>query len=237
MVLCRTGIAVRILVVEDNSRVAESVANALRSAGHVVRLSASCEAAREAWLQEAFELAIVDIGLPDGSGLELCREARAAALDMPMLVLTARTGVDDRVNGLDAGADDYLGKPFAEAELLARVRALGRRGPHWTESARDFGVVRIDRDRRLVTVGGERIPLTAREFEIVAMLAWRDGRVVSKEDILETVWGSASETGCASLEVLVTRVRRKLSVPGVEGVIRTVRQAGYAWALARSKHS
>jgi DNA-binding response OmpR family regulator len=143
--------------------------------------------------------------------------------------------VRDRVAGLDAGADDYLGKPFALDELVARVRALARRGPRWTESVRRFGPLVIDRDRRAVTAGDMRLPLTAREFDILALVAWREGRVVPRDEILEAVWGDASERAAASFDVLVARIRRKLAERGVRDALRTVRQVGYAWALERSK--
>jgi DNA-binding response OmpR family regulator len=227
----------RVLVVEDNPRVTEVVVAALRGAGHVVQAAGTRAEASALLDQASFELAIVDVGLPDGSGLDLCRTVRAQGLDLSILVLTARTDVSDRVDGLDAGADDYLGKPFSVAELLARVRALGRRGPHWSESVRAYGSLKIDRDRRVVTVDAAPVPLTPREFEIVCLLAWRDGRVASKDEILEMVWGDATEGGSASLEVLVARIRRKLTAPGLGEVIRTVRQAGYAWALPLSKHN
>jgi two-component system OmpR family response regulator len=153
-----------------------------------------------------------------------------------MILLTARNGVRDRVEGLDSGADDYLGKPFSVDELAARVRALGRRGPRWTESVRCFGPLVIDRDRRVATVDDVRVPLTAREFDIVALLAWREGRVVSRDDLLDAVWGDANERTAASLEVLLGRVRRKFAERGIRDALRTIRQVGYAWALTRSKH-
>jgi two-component system OmpR family response regulator len=226
----------RILLVEDNTRVGDVVARALRSDGHQVAIAATRRAGQGELSRSSFELAIIDIGLPDGSGLDLCRDARAEGNDLPILVLSARTGVDDRVTGLDAGADDYLGKPFATAELTARVRALGRRGPRWTEGKREFGALRIDRERRSVTIDAALVPLTPRELDIVALLAWRDGRVVPKDEILETVWGNTGDGAAASLDVLLARIRRKLAPLGVEAV-RTVRQVGYAWALERSKRS
>ena len=116
------------------------------------------------------------------------------------------------------------------------MRALGRRGPRWTESSRRYGELVIDRDRRLVTMNGERIAFTPRELDIVALLAWRDGRVVSRDDLLEAVWGEATEKTAASFEVLVARIRRKLSERGIDDAIRTVRQVGYAWARDVSKH-
>ena len=226
----------RILVVEDDARVGEVIARALRSDGHQVALAETRAGGEGELARAVFELAIIDVGLPDGSGLDLCRGARSGGHDLPILVLTARTGVGDRVTGLDAGADDYLGKPFATAELTARVRALGRRGPRWAEGKREFGRLGIDRERRHVTIDGAPLAFTPRELDIVTLLAWRDGRVVAKDEILETVWGNTGDGVSASLDVLLTRIRRKLAPLGVEA-IRTVRQVGYAWALERSKRS
>jgi len=173
------------------------------------------------------------VGLPDGSGLDVCRWVRAQGMELPILVLTARNDVADRIAGLDAGADDYLGKPFAPEELGARLRALTRRGPRWTESRRSFGPLAIDRDRREVRGAKGNVPLTPRELDIVTLLAWSDGRVVPRDELLEAVWGDATESASASLEVLVARIRRKLSGGGAPEAIRTIRNVGYAWALAR----
>jgi DNA-binding response OmpR family regulator len=226
---------VRILLVEDSLRVADTVSAALRALGHSVVLAGGIRAADAAFGAQPFDLAIVDVGLPDGCGLAWCRSTRESGGDLPMILLTARNGVRDRVEGLDSGADDYLGKPFSVDELAARVRALGRRGPRWTESVRSFGSLVVDRDRRVATVGDQRVPLTAREFDIVALVAWREGRVVTRDDLLDSVWGDANERTAASLDVLLGRVRRKLAERGIQGALRTVRQVGYAWALERSK--
>jgi DNA-binding response OmpR family regulator len=226
---------VRILVVEDSPRVADTLGAALRTQGHSTVVAGGVRAADQSLQAQSFDIAIVDVGLPDGSGLDWCREARRSGYQLPILVLTARDQVADRVAGLEAGADDYLGKPFSVEELVARVRALGRRGPRWTESVRRFGTLQIDRDRRVATVEDAKIPLTAREFDVVALLAWRDGRVVSRDEVLESVWGDASERAAGSLEVLLVRIRRKLAEHGVREAVRTVRQIGYAWALERSK--
>jgi len=228
---------VRILLVEDSARVAEAVGGGLRGRGHAVFVAGGVRAADDAFASQHFDVAVVDIGLPDGSGLDWCRSVRSAGSEIPILLLTARSDVPDRVAGLDAGADDYLGKPFSLDELAARLRALARRGPRWTESTRRFGPVAVDRDRRIVTVDGAPLALTPRELEILALLAWRDGRVVARDDILEAVWGDASEGAAASLEVLVARIRRKLAEHGVRDALRTVRHVGYAWALERSKHA
>jgi two-component system OmpR family response regulator len=228
---------VRILLIEDSDRVAQTAGAALRAHGHTVAVAADLRMAQAFLDERTVDLAIVDVGLPDGSGLEWCRAAREAGSSVPILILTARTSVPDRIAGLDAGADDYLGKPFAVDELLARVRALGRRGPRWTESTRRYAEgVAIDRDRRHITVHGERLPLTPREFDIVALLAWRDGRVVARDELLESVWGESTERAGASFDVLVARTRRKLADRGVADAIETHRQIGYAWALKASKH-
>jgi DNA-binding response OmpR family regulator len=228
------GVAVRILVVEDSERVAHAVSEALSARGYSVVVAGGVHAADEAFATDRFDVAIVDLGLPDGSGLTFCRSARRSGYDVPMLILTARNGVADRVAGLDAGADDYLGKPFSIEELAARVRALARRGPRWTDSVRTFGAVVVDRDRRVLTMHGQRVPVTAREFDIIAFIAWRDGRVVPRDELLESLWGNASERSAASLEVLLVRIRRKLAERGLREALRTVRQIGYAWALEHS---
>ena len=215
----------------------EAVGAGLRTRGHGVVVAATVRAANEALTSQRFDVAVVDIGLPDGSGLDWCRSARNTGNDLPILLLTARNGVDDRVAGLDAGADDYLGKPFSIDELLARIRALGRRGPRWDQSVLRFGDLVVDSDQRAVSFGSRRLPLTAREFDIVALLASRQGRVVLRDELLEAVWGDATDRAAASLEVLVVRIRRKLSEHGLRDALRTVRQVGYAWELERSKHA
>ena len=225
----------RVLLIEDSARVAETVGAGMRAHGHSVVLAGGVRAADEALTHGAFDVAVVDIGLPDGSGLDWCRATRRADNPLPILVLTARNGVADRVDGLDAGADDYLGKPFSLDELLARVRALCRRGPRWADSVRVYGRVRVDGDRRSVAVDGVKLPMTPRELDVVFMVSSRDGRVVPRDELLEAVWGDSGEGAAASLEVLLVRIRRKLAEHGVRDALRTVRQAGYRWALERSK--
>lgn len=226
---------VRVLLVEDSERVAQTVGEALRGHGHSVVVAGGVVAADEAFGAQHFDIAVVDVGLPDGSGLEWCRATRRAGSQMPILMLTARDAIADRVRGLDAGADDYLGKPFAMDELLARARALCRRGPRWAESVRRFGSVVVDSDQRTVTVDGQRLPLTAREHDVVAFVSSREGRVVLREELLEAVWGESTERAAGSLEVLLVRIRRKLAERGVRDALRTVRHVGYTWSLERSK--
>ena len=230
-------VRVRVLVVEDSERLVEVLTAGLRRGGHAVHAVTDVSGANAALATTHFDAAVVDVGLPDGSGLDWCRSARARGHDVPVLLLTARNALVDRITGLDAGADDYLAKPFAMDELLARLRALARRGPRWTESVRRFGALVIDRDRRTVVNDGTRFPFTAREFEIVSLLAWRDGRVASRDEIVEAVWGTSSDQAMASFDVLLARVRRKLAARGLGDAVRTVRGVGYAWGLEVSKRA
>jgi DNA-binding response OmpR family regulator len=169
---------------------------------------------------------VLDLSLPDGSGLDLCRTLRAEGSDIPILMLTARSEVALRVQGLDAGADDYLSKPFAVAELRARVRALGRRGSLPRGLVCEHGGVRLDFAARRALRDGSEVAVTSREWAILELLCRRSGRIVSRHDLLQGVWGEVSDSGAGSLEVLIARLRRKL---GGE-LIRTLRGEGYALA-------
>jgi two-component system response regulator MprA len=165
--------------------------------------------------------------LPDGSGPDLCGEMRAAGDSTPILLLTARAAVEDRVVGLDAGADDYLRKPFAAAELVARVRAILRRGPRIVESTILLGALEIRPPSRIVLGPAGEIPLTAREFDILEVLVRHRGRVVTRSNLLIAVWGDDENSG-ESLDVLLTRLRRKLAEAGAPDAIRTHRGVGYS---------
>jgi DNA-binding response OmpR family regulator len=218
----------RVIVVDDDTDVRSVLTRALQADGHVVISASDLDGAR-ARIFEGADLLVLDLGLPDGSGLDLCRELRAAGSTVPILLLTALSQVRQRVEGLDAGADDFLAKPFAVAELRARVRALGRRGSLPRGLVWVRGDVRLDFAGRIAVRGGAAIGVTAREWAILEMLARRPGGVVSRGDLLDGVWGDASDSASSSLEVLVGRLRRKL---GAE-VIRTLRGEGYALAEAR----
>ena len=216
-------LTMRVLVVDDDRELAELVAKSLSRDGQAVTCAHDLAEARAALIDE-FEVVVLDLGLPDGSGLELCRELRSAGRDTPILLLTARSSVGHRVDGLDAGADDYVGKPFALAELRARVRALGRRRNSTPAALVEKDDVTLDLSRRRAHRDGVEVELTAREWSILEALAARRGRVVERGVILEEVWGEASESGAASLEVLVGRIRRKLG----RELLRTARGRGYA---------
>lgn len=212
----------RVLVVDDEEEVRSVVARALRADGHALTTASNLAAAREA-TSEA-ELIVLDLRLTDGFGLELCRELRADGVTTPILLLTALSAVSLRVEGLDAGADDFLAKPFAVAELRARVRALGRRGALPRGLVTTRGEVTLDFSGRHATRAGKALPITAREWAILDVLVKRGGRVVQKSELLESVWGESGESATNSLEVLVGRLRRKLG----PGWIQTLRGEGYA---------
>jgi two-component system OmpR family response regulator len=216
----------RLLVVDDNAETCQLLVRSLESGGHLARVAGSCAEARGTLDAHHFDVVLLDVMLPDGSGLDLCRALRQGRLTTPILLLTARGEVRDRVAGLDAGADDYLAKPFAVSELLARVRALGRRGPVLREAKVRAGEVVVDLEGRRVLRAGRTVPLTARELAIVEVLALRRGGVVARDELCEAVWGDINDSAKASLEVLVGRIRRKLG--GAGSPIRTVRSVGYA---------
>jgi DNA-binding response OmpR family regulator len=215
----------RVLVIDDHAEVLDLVKRTLVRDDHVVWTARSMREAHAELDAREIDLIVLDLGLPDGSGQALCRELRHAGNTVPLLVLTARSAVASRVDCLDAGADDYLSKPFAVAELRARVRALGRRRDTLRTFVYERGALVLDFAARRASVRGREAPITAREWSILELLAGRKGRVVTRRDLLDGVWGEASDSASASLDVLIGRIRRKLA----PDVIRTVRNEGYAF--------
>jgi DNA-binding response OmpR family regulator len=215
----------RVLIVDDHPPTRDLLTRSMTRVGHVAVAEATCAAAAERLASEHFEVAILDVMLPDGSGMDLCRSLRDGGCAMPILLLTARGGVGDRVAGLDAGADDYLAKPFAMAELVARVRALARRGPAFRSEAVCLGLLRFDAASRKVTLDDQPLRLTAREFAIIEVLVRNVDRVVQREHLVEAVWGDPDQLAANSLEVLIARIRRKFG--GESGRLETIRGVGY----------
>jgi two-component system, OmpR family, response regulator len=213
---------VRVLIVDDDQDVLAVLARALARDGYAVSTTDSIAEARTA-VAAGVDLLVLDLGLPDGSGLELCRELRCQGLTLPILILTAQTQVAVRVAGLDAGADDYLTKPFALAELRARVRALGRRGPALRSLVHTHNAVTLDLGIRRATRAGFEVPVTAREWAILELLVSRTGHITSRTDILSVVWDDTTESAGNSFEVLIARLRRKFGAD----FIQTVRGQGY----------
>lgn len=216
--------AMRILVVDDEPDVSDLVSRALVRDGHTVRVAGSLAEATAALVEAVPELIVLDLALGDGSGLTLCRDVRRAGHRMPILLLTAHGEVPRRIEGFDAGADDFLPKPFAVAELRARVRALSRRGPIQRAAVVTIGDVELNVAGRRAERGGVAVPVTAREWAILELLLAHRGRVLSRTEILESIWADTSEAASASLDVIIARVRRKLGGT----FIRTLRGEGYA---------
>ena len=218
----------RVLVAEDDAAVRSAVVRVLELDGYRVQAVKDGRAALDALIDATPDAAVLDVMMPFVDGFTVCREIRHRGNRVPILLLTAKVEVDDRVAGLDAGADDYLVKPFAIAELSARVRALLRRNAVPESGANvTVGSISLNRDTRSVERNGRRIELTKTEFNLLELLADQAGLVVSRETIYENVWGYNFETNSKSLDVYVGYLRRKLSVNDEPDPIRTVRGVGY----------
>jgi two-component system OmpR family response regulator len=214
----------RILLVEDDTVLADALSRALVQSAHAVDIVDSGDKAERALALGIYDLAILDIGLPGQSGLEVLRGLRARRSTMPVLMLTALDTLEDRVRGLDLGADDYLAKPFDLPELEARVRALLRRGTNSTPNL-EHGLLSFDTVGRRVFHDRKPLELSPRELAVLELLLLRRGRVVSKEQLVNHLYGWADEVGDNAIEVNVYRLRKKLEPLGCE--IRTVRGMGY----------
>jgi two-component system copper resistance phosphate regulon response regulator CusR len=217
----------RILVVEDDPEVAEFLVRILRESAWAADTVRSGEGALDALRATPYDLAILDLGLPGIDGFEVCRKLRARGDRTPVLMLTARNAVNDRVHGLDAGADDYLAKPFAVSELRARLRALARRPATSVDPVLRVADLTLDPASHHAERGGVPIVLTAREFALLEYLMRNPRRVVSRAQILEHVWDDNFDPVANAVDVLVGRVRRKIDGPHGPALLHTVRGAGY----------
>jgi two-component system OmpR family response regulator len=215
----------RILVVEDDNHLADGISRSLTKSGHAVDVAADGMSAEAALVLTPYDLVILDLQLPQRNGLEVLRNYRSGGGNAPVMILTARGTVADRVGGLDTGADDYLAKPFELAELEARVRSLLRRASASPAPVLRHGSLSLDTVGRRVEISGERVDMSMREMVLLETLLLRAGRVVSKEALLEKLYGADEHVGENAVEVFVHRVRRKLEPAGVS--IRTVRGLGY----------
>ncbi len=216
----------RVLVVEDDDAIAQVLQRSLRMEGYEVRIAGDGISALD--LASAFlpDLVILDLGLPRLDGIEVARTLRSVD-DVPILVLTARDAVESRVEGLDAGADDYLVKPFERQELLARLRALLRRRPPRGQASLAVGDLRLNPDTHEVSRGERPIDLTQREFELLEYLMRNERIVISRQRLLDEVWGYDPFSMTNTIEVFVSNLRRKLEAGGEPRLLHTIRGAGY----------
>ncbi len=217
----------RVLVVEDEHGIAAFVRQGLAEAGFTVVVESDGESGLRRALQTEFDVVVLDIMLPRVDGLEVLRRLRARGVGTPVLLLTARDELDDKVAGLDAGADDYLTKPFAFAELLARLRALLRRPPALHDEVVSLAGLELDARRRTVRLDGRSLHLSTREFALLEYLLRHPGQVLTRTQIGEAVWGLDFENESNVVDVYIGYLRRKLAVGDGGPAIRTVRGVGY----------
>ncbi|WP_307827805.1 response regulator transcription factor [Nocardioides sp. SYSU D00038] len=222
----RSG-APRILVVDDEPDIRDSLAGGLAFEGYDVRTAADGGAALGCIAESVPDLVVLDVGMPYVGGLEVCRRIRSRAIDVPVLLLTARDGTDDRVLGLDAGADDYLVKPFALEELLARLRALLRRRRGPTDPVLRYGGVVLDPTTREATRDGRPLELTRTEFDLLELFLQNPRRVLERQLVLREVWGLDFDSGSNTLDVFVGYLRRKTEADGGTRLLHNVRGVGY----------
>jgi len=224
----------RVLIVEDEVALRDSLKEKLAEAGFTVDVASDGEEGMFAALEFPLDVAIVDLGLPKVSGLEVIRRVREQRKSYPILILTARDRWQDKVEGLQAGADDYVAKPFHFEEVLARVQALLRRSGGWASPELACGAVSLDTRAQTVKVNGTPVELTTFEYRILEHLMLRAGEVISKTELTERLYDEESERDSNVIEVLVGRLRRKLDPQDSVKPIETLRGRGYRFALARS---
>jgi len=220
----------RLLIVEDNVELSRLVASGLMAAGYAADIVGNVMEARDALRSVNYAAMILDLGLPDGDGLSVLSELRRRADPLPVLVLTARNGLQDRVSGLRSGADDYLAKPFALEELVARLEAILRRPGQLLGASLNLGNLVFDTESRQVFIDGEPRVLSARETSVLEILLRRQGRVVPKKNVEDHIFGLAGEVASNAVEVYVSRLRKQLAEYGARTVIHTIRGVGYMMA-------
>jgi two-component system copper resistance phosphate regulon response regulator CusR len=224
----------RVLIVEDDARLAELLARSLREAAYAVDVAEDAERGRYLAAINDYDAMILDVGLPGVSGLELCHDLRAGGSRVPVLMLTARDAVRDRVAGLDSGADDYLTKPFELEELFARLRALLRRAPEMQASVFTVADLVVDTRGQRVERGGRVIPLTTKEYAMCEYLARHAGRVIGRAELCDHVWDANHDPFSNAIEVYINRLRKKVDAGATVPLIHTRRGAGYVMAAEAS---
>ena len=217
----------KILVIEDQERLGRFLLQGLTECSYTVTWVQTCAAASDALVETNYDAIVLDLGLPDGDGLDLLDRWRKAGFKEPVLILSARDAVQDRVKGLDIGADDYLSKPFSMEELLARVRSLVRRQSTVKQVVLEYAGIRLDLLSHTVTVGEKAIDLTSREYALLEVFMQNQGRIMPRTSISEKIWASHYDVDTNLLDVYMSRLRSKLETVLGKSVFKTVRGVGY----------
>jgi two-component system copper resistance phosphate regulon response regulator CusR/two-component system response regulator QseB len=217
----------KVLIVEDQERLGGFLEQGLKECAYTVAWARSCAAARDALAETTFDVILLDLGLPDGDGIDLLRQWRSAGFNEPVLILSARDTVADRIKGLDVGADDYLPKPFSFEELLARVRSLVRRQSAVKNTVLEHRGIRVDLLSHTVQIDGKPIDLTSREYALLEIFMQNPGRILTRTLISEKIWSSHFDVDTNLLDVYMSRLRSKLEKGEEKPLFKTVRGVGY----------
>ncbi len=224
----------RALVVEDDTDIREQLIESLEEVGYVVDAAADGPQGLYYALEYPIDIAIIDLGLPEVSGLEIIKQLREKGKDYPVIILTARTRWQNRVEGLEAGADDYVDKPFHHEELQARMRALLRRTGRWSQAEFSCGPIKLNTSEQRVLVDDNEVSLTAYEYKVIEHLMMHAGEVISKTDLTESMYDDESDRDSNVIEVFIRRLRMKLDPDGLISPIETLRGRGYRFTLSRN---
>lgn len=217
----------KILVVEDQRKLAALLKQGLSEAGYAVGAASTCASASDALSESSYDAIVLDLGLPDGDGLDLLQQWRRSGFNEPVIILSARDAVQDRIRGLDVGADDYLPKPFSIQELLARLRSLLRRQAAIKDTVLEHRGLRLDLVGRTLQVRGSDVDLTNREFALLEIFMQNPGRILTRTLLCEKVWSSPYDVDANLLDVYMSKLRQKLEVDGDKPLFKTVRGVGY----------
>jgi DNA-binding response OmpR family regulator len=217
----------KVLIVEDQRKLGALLKQGLAEAGYTVGCVASCAAARDALCECSYDAIVLDLGLPDGDGLNLLHQWRKSGFNEPVIILSARNSVQDRIKGLDFGADDYLPKPFSLQELLARLRSLLRRHSNVKDTVLEHRGLRLDLVGRTLHFNGNPVELTSRELALLEIFMQNPGRILTRTLICERVWSTPGEVDANLLDVYMSKLRTKFDIEGEKPLFKTVRGVGY----------
>jgi len=217
----------KVLIVEDQQRLGQFLEHGLKECSHTAYWVGTCKDAKDALAESPYDVVLLDLGLPDGDGIDLLRQWRASGFNEPVLILSARDSVEDRVKGLDVGADDYLPKPFSFAELLARVRSLMRRQSSVKHTVLEHRGIRVDLLSHTVHHNGAAVDLTSREYALLEIFMQNPGRILTRTLISEKIWASNYDVDTNLLDVYMSRLRSKLETTPGAPLFKTVRGVGY----------